>query len=174
MANLKTGSYAVAPSSEPGGYRFSLAADPYVDSLTITTQRVAYSVNFTAPNLGSVASMFTIKFHYINYIIQPANVLALGDSLPNVMPTRVVYYLFAPFMGDNQTFGYDNHTDSQFSAPYRWTSLVYTLSNNFYVLCVDHQRGTYFTIYINLPLTGCPAMSDSHIDSAAQTITQPD
>jgi hypothetical protein len=111
--------------------------------------------------------MFTINLHYVNYQLT-SNLLAVNNLFAN----REYVALFVPqiMVGPSAT---NNQTESQFSFPYGWTCLFYTLTNDFMIDCINTD-GTNFAVYINLPLTGCLASSDWQIDWAAQTITRLD
>jgi len=169
MSNIKAGNYAVVPSGQSGEYQFSLAAGSGSDTLNINSLPKTYSVNFTAPFLATVAGMFTINLHSVNIPVQ-SNVAA--STYMN--PFREQFAVFVP----TYTFQMESdYTNSTLNFPYGWTCLFYTLTNNFEFDCRAYEGTTVvasFSIYINLPLTGCPASSDWQIDWKEQTVKRLD
>ncbi len=178
IANIKAGNYAVTPSSEPGGYQFTIVAGSDVDSLTVSNSPKNYSINFTAPNVGTVSSVFTIRF-----ISKNVPTLASGWNLAITLD-RTVWIAFVPGF---ELFGFKSSVFSpetafqqpiNFIYPYGWTCLFYTLSNQFEFRFMEVSLDAQFqNIYKNkwttsydLTLSNCPALAIFEVDWTAHTL----
>jgi hypothetical protein len=172
FTNIPKGNYAVVPLPGELQYRFSYAPISDENPVSVGNEKQEYTLNFTAQDMSMFdAGQFTIRLNIKN---APEGINCY------IRQNRALYIVFIPNYepwGSKSFKLPENSNVIDFTTYYGYTGIFVTMSNNFHFEFnqLNSSIGGYDLLwehYINLPLTGCPALNTYEVDWASQTVTQ--
>lgn len=178
LQDIPEGNYGVIPFEDRTSQPFFVATDSDSNLISVSKEKRNFNVCFFAPVSALIgvedSSQISIKVNSINF---PGKSL---EKYCRLELNRLCYFFFIPFeVFQNWAYPSSEKSAVDFSLPFGYTTLLMTNSNNLAFKCalikVEGVHNTNvveseFTLYYNLPLSGCPSDITLEIDWKNRTI----